>query len=359
MRDPRDARPSDAERDLRRLFELSLDLMCVGGFDGYFKMVNPAFERVLGIPEEELLSRRFVEFVHEEDVAKTLAEVEHLAAGGHTIDFENRYRTADGDYRWLAWRAAPVRETGQIYAVARDVTETKRAREELARSNADLEQFAFVASHDLRAPLRSIAHLTRFIESDLGAAVAESTRKHLRELRRRALLMRALIDDLLVFSRAGRERDELAEIDLDKLVESTVFLLDPPDGFRVETEGELPVIVAPRGPLEQVVRNLIDNAVKHHDREKGRISVSARETEEQWEIAIADDGPGIPEERRAEVLEPRPAVPGEDRDPTDEVGMGLPVIRRVVERCGGRVEIDARPGRGTTVRSIWPKPAVR
>jgi len=352
--------PSASEENLRRLFRLSLDLMCVAGLDGYFKKVNPAFETVLGYDREELLARQFIEFVHPEDQEATLKEVASLAEGAMTVDFENRYRTQSGDYRWLAWRAAPVVESGLIYAVARDITEQKRNQvllesrtEELARSNADLEQFAYVASHDLRAPLRSIVSLSKFIEEDLGDAIPEQTRGHLIELRRRTNLMKALIDDLLVYSQAGRSAETIVEVDAARLVRGVAFMLDPPAGFEITFEGDPPVFETLRGPLEQVLRNLIDNAVKHHHQDRGKIVVSALDRGDFWELTIHDDGPGITADDYALVLESSNQT--EDSRSPQASGMGLPIVQRIVEGFGGEVRLDPGKGRGTRIHFTWPK----
>ncbi len=358
-RDARESGPSDDAQDLRRLFELSLDLMCVAGFDGFFKRVNPAFEQLLGHSQEALLGSSFLEFVHVDDRERTLAEVEHLSRGSLTVDFENRYRTASGDYRWLAWRSTPVVEQGLIYAVARDITEQKRVQrlltrqaQELRRSNADLARFAYVASHDLRAPLRSIVNLTRFVEEDLGEGLPEKTRAHLDELRRRALRMKALTDDLLVYSQAGGE-GEIAEVDTGKLVDDIAFLLDPAEGFTVETTGEMPVFETARGPLEQVLRNLIGNALEHHDRSEGRVTVSSRELGEFWELTVRDDGPGIPEDDQDRVFHAfeRLGEIGEGGG----TGMGLAIVQRIVTSFGGRIHLEPGGGRGATFRFSWPK----
>ncbi len=334
--------------------------MCVAGFDGYFKRVNPAFEEVLGYSPEELLSRQFVEFVHPDDRESTNREVASLSGGQVTVDFENRYRTRSGDYRWLAWHAAPMVDEGLIYAVARDITQQKADRRqlreqavELARSNADLEQFAHVASHDLRAPLRSIVTLAGFIEQDLGEAIPPKTQGHLAELRRRSLLMQALTDDLLVYSQAGREREDAAEVDTAALVRDIAFLLDPPDAYEIVADRSLPVIETVRGPLEQVLRNLIANAVKHRDRDDGEVRVSARDAGERWEFTVADDGPGIGDGDRAQVSS---VLEGGQPDAGAEGwGMGLALVQRIVGRFDGRARLEAASERGASFRFEWPK----
>src|ERR687890_606112 len=144
----RERRRAEEERD--RLYEFSLDLLGVAGFDGYFKRVNPAFEETLGYPSGELLAKPLIEFVHPEDRAATKSELESLGKGVRTAYFENRYLRKDGSEVWLEWKAAPVLEEDLIYATARDVTERKRAEEELRRREAILRAVAFAAERFLK-----------------------------------------------------------------------------------------------------------------------------------------------------------------------------------------------------------------
>ncbi|HET9768240.1 MAG TPA: MASE1 domain-containing protein [Thermoanaerobaculia bacterium] len=172
-----------SQEDLDRLFNLSLDLICIAGIDGYFKRLSPSFETTLGFSREELLSRPFLDFVHPDDVAATIAEVEKQAGGLPTIYFENRYRTAAGDYRWLAWNSQPAPD-GTLYAVARDITEQKQADEALAASERRHREqfergFGLICTHDLDGTLRSI---NPSAAAALGYSAEEITGRSILEL---------------------------------------------------------------------------------------------------------------------------------------------------------------------------------
>ncbi len=150
-------------KKLERLFDLSLDMLCIAGADGYFKVVNPAFTHVLGYEAEELLERRFIEFIHPDDVESTLAAMEQLRQDQPVIDFENRYVCKNGSYRWLAWRSAP--EDDMIYAIARDVTEKKRLAQ-LMRSAEILRSVA--AGTAATTGSRFFRSLVRHLATALG-----------------------------------------------------------------------------------------------------------------------------------------------------------------------------------------------
>ena len=134
---------SEAESDPRliedRFFDLSIDLLCCLDFSGYFKRLNPAWERALGFTRKELMSKPFIEFVHRDDRERTLNQNRAVRGGGQALGFENRYVCKDGSYRWLLWNAAPDRDRDVIYSVARDITERKRAEEERERMLAELQ----------------------------------------------------------------------------------------------------------------------------------------------------------------------------------------------------------------------------
>ena len=147
---------SDVQTHYKRLFDLSVDMLCVAGFDGYFKMVNPSFSRVLGYSEEELLSRPFADFVHEDDRVSTAAELEHLSHGNETIDFENRYRHSDGSYRVFAWSSRVDPENDAIYAVARDVTKLRQTQSKFVQLMDGLYDQAIVAVTDAKGTITEV-----------------------------------------------------------------------------------------------------------------------------------------------------------------------------------------------------------
>src|SRR6202795_4642601 len=155
------------EEELDQLFTVSLDMLCIAGFDGYFKRINPAWEKLLGIPIAELLSKPYNEFVHPDDRGRTDAESEKLDEGEQVISFENRYRCGDGTYRWLLWNATPSVDNKLIFAVARDVTERKEAERRLSTGYAVTRVLAEAESLDAAAPLILMA-ICEGLSWDLG-----------------------------------------------------------------------------------------------------------------------------------------------------------------------------------------------
>jgi hypothetical protein len=348
------------EEELERLFVLAQDLLCVAGMDGFLQHVNPAFSRLLGYTEKELLSTPFLQLVHPDDRSRAEEALGRSYAGQAIMDVEVRAVGKDGVAHDVAWRSTPSLERRLIYAVGRDVTEGKRLRallerrtRELARSNEELEQFAYAASHDLRAPLRGLANLLDWLEEDLGDRPPPKAGERIGQMRDRVRGMETLMEDLLRYSRADRELHEPTEVSLSALLGDLVELLAPPPAFRVRLEEPLPTLVTPRPPLEQVFRNLLTNAFRHHDGPRGEVVVRARERDECYEFVVADDGPGVPETERERVFQIFHKLPSAGEK--EGSGLGLAIVRRAVERAGGRVWIEPNVPRGAAFHFTWPK----
>jgi signal transduction histidine kinase len=254
----------------------------------------------------------------------------------------------------------PMEDLGLVYAVARDITEHKRSEEimarqaeELARSNSLLEEFAYAASHDLQAPLRAIANLVEWVEEDFPEEVPEQVGVHLGKLRTQVQRMQNLTDDLLAYSRAGRIEEVVLAVDTAELIEEVSELLAPPAGMVVVADADLPKLATARSPLEQVFRNLIGNAIQHHDRDEGKISVSSADRGGEIEFGVADDGPGIPQVDHDRVFTMFHRSSSSER--AESTGIGLALVKRIVEIHGGRVWLESPGERGTTFRFTWPK----
>ena len=233
----------------------------------------------------------------------------------------------------------------------------QRVRErtaELERRNQELDQFTYVASHDLKAPLRGIQHLTNWISDDAAAVLPTASRAHLAKLTGRIQRMEKLLDDLLLYSRAGRLHHMPELVDTAQLVRNTVELLAPPTGFCVCADASLPLLIAERIPLELIFRNLIDNAVKHHEQpHAGHIVITATEQEQVVLFSVTDDGPGISPEFHERIFQLFQTL--KPRDVVEGSGMGLAIVKKLVEYRGGRIEVESRPGQGATFRFTWPK----
>ncbi len=240
-------------------------------------------------------------------------------------------------------------------SIWRDVTAKERAQElleetneALARSNRDLDQFAYVASHDLKAPLRGISNLSSWLEEDLAASLDEKSRDHLQLLRGRVHRMEGLIDGILAYSRAGRKRETPERVDVAALLRETIELLAPPESVTIVVDAPMPVLRTAKVPFQQVWINLMGNAIKHGGPE---IRCRARMDGRDWVFSVSDNGRGIPVEYRTKVFEIFQTLA--PRDKVEGAGIGLAVVKKLVEAGGGRVWVESEVGSGTTFHFRW------
>jgi signal transduction histidine kinase len=268
------------------------------------------------------------------------------------------YETGDEESRYFEARLRPL-PRGDVMVVIRDVTdrvdaivaETAR-REQVARGDA-LEEFAYVASHDLRAPLRAIGHLAEWIEEDFSELASADAQKRVGLLRRRVKRMDDLLVALLDYARVGRSDVVVEEVEVGALVLGVVDMLGN-DLFTFDIV-DLPTIHSARGPLERVFLNLITNAVKHHDRRDGLIRVGCTHGPRDGFVGfyVEDDGPGIPQKARERVFKMFQKLAS--RDEVEGSGMGLALIRRIVNEAGGEIELTDAPDGGARFTFTWPR----
>jgi len=255
---------------------------------------------------------------------------------------------------------------GRVWSF-RDITEqvrTSRRRDELVQQweeanrqlecvNKELKDFAYVVSHDLKAPLRGIKTLAEWIATDQADRLDDEGQEQLRLLLGRVDRMHALIDGILQYSRVGRVNEEKERVDLGALVPQIVDLLAPPEHIHITIGDELPVIESERTRITQVFQNLLSNAIKYMDKPQGRITVGCREDEECWTFNVSDNGPGIDAKHHERIFQLfQTLVP---RDQYESTGIGLTLVKKIVELYGGRIWIESQVGEGCSFYFTLPK----
>jgi PAS domain S-box-containing protein len=366
--DIHDRKQAQEERD--RFFSLSPDMLCIASMDGFFKSLNPSWQKTLGYTEQELLAQPFLNWVHPQDRDLTLAELQKLSQGGETREFENRYRCQDGSYRWLLWNAAPLVEKSIFYAVAHDITDRKQAEAEIQQLNETLEQrvkqrtaqleaanqeldsFSYSVSHDLRAPLRHISGFVAALQQRLEQTHSSTDPKithYLEVIHNSSQKMGQLIDGLLTLSRLGRRQLTSYPVELGQLVETAVnhtqSLTDVSAPTLLEFQvGSLPPVMGDATLLQQVFSNLIDNAVKfsrHSHPATIKIGSLADGT-----IFVQDNGVGFDMEHADQLFGPFQRLHSQQE--FEGTGIGLAIVQRIIHLHGGTIWAKSQPGQGAT-----------
>ena len=224
---------------------------------------------------------------------------------------------------------------------------------ELSRSNKELQDFAYIIAHDLKAPLRAIGTLADWMSTDYADKFDEEGRKQMKLLRGRVDRMHNLIEAVLQYSRLGREKEKWVQVDLNKLVPEVIDMVAPPQNITITTESQLPVIECEETRISQVFQNLLSNAVKYMDKPQGRISIGCAEDDGFWKFSVADNGCGIEEKHVDRIFKIFQTL--SPRDEFESTGIGLTMVKKIVELCGGKIWVQSKPGEGSTFFFTLPK----
>lgn len=326
-----------------RLLSMASDLLGTAGPEGRLRLVNPAWSRLLGWEAARLSGAVFAELVHPDDRARAVALVERSGPDEQTC----RMLCADGGERCVLWSARADGVDELVYLAGRDVSDRERAR-------AELQEFAYVASHDLAEPLRMVTSYLELLQRRYGGRLDETADEFIDHAVAGAGRMRALIDGLLEYSRVGSHQMRGAPIDLRELVAVVVGrierLLDE-TGAEVEVHGRPAAARGDATQIAQLLQSLIVNALRFHAPGRApRVRVTAEEHEGGVRVSVADDGIGIPESHQERIFRMFARLHG--RDEYEGTGIGLAVCRRIAERHGGRIWVESAPGAGSTFH-VW------
>ncbi len=367
-------RVEEAWREVQEAFRTAFEDAPIGmalfsvdpATDGQLLQVNRSLCEITGYSPDELLRTSLHAVSHPQDQAQELALAEDLLAGRiPNYQLEKRFLRRDGTPVWVMHNVSTVHDAsgGLLYGIAQvqDITERKRAEEglarvaaeleqhavELERSNADLAQFAYVASHDLSEPLRMVSSYVQLLERRYGDQLDTDAHEFIDFAVDGVNRMQRLIDDLLAYSRVGTSEYRLEPIDLAALVEDTLkgMRATVDESGAVVTHDGLPTVIGDPGQLRQLFQNLIGNGIKFVDEGPPRIHVSAQRDGREWRFAVADNGIGIDPNHAERIFAVFKRLHGRQSYPGS--GIGLSICKRIVERHHGRIWVEQNEGGGS------------
>lgn len=356
----------DSEARMRAVFETAVDAIVTIDEEGRIERVNRAAERMFGYAEAELAGHNVAVLMPAPDRDRHDTYLRHyLQTGERRIIGRGREVQAvrkDGTVFPVELSVAEMLIGGRrmFTGLLRDIsqrklsdTRTERLLSDLRSANEELSSFAYVVSHDLKAPLRAIGSLADWLATDYADRFDDEGREHLRLLMNRVHRMGSLIDGILQYSRVGRSEQALVEVDIKAVLDETLEMLAVPSSVTVTVDADLPRIVTEPTRIRQVFSNLVSNAIKYMDKPEGRVHVGFADDGASWHFSVSDNGSGIESRHFERIFQLFQTLAPRDR--IESTGVGLALVRKIVDMAGGRVWVESRPGEGSIFHFTYPK----
>lgn len=363
----------------RYLLEALPNIAWIADSSGTILYINQQWSNFTRLLTSDSLADNFWDAIHPADRAVVQQKWDEAIATGKKYAMVYRLRSGDGSYCWFTAQAQPIATTEgvpakwlgtctrsephdsisqamwQIMAADKTLLETRlqQMQDLLERRNGEIEEFIYLASHDLKAPLRAISNLAQWLAEDSIEFLPEENQHQLKVLRSRIAKMDLMLEALLEYSRLDKMSQKRELVDLSALITEIVVSLDLPPNFSVSLAANVPVLLTKKAPLERVLKHLIDNAVRHHPRYDGSVSISVTEKENFYEFTVADDGMGIDPKESDRVFKPFQTISAKSNKET--AGMGLAIVKKIVENEGCKIKVSSPPEGGSAFQFTWLK----
>ncbi len=351
---------------LAAIVETAVDAIITINERGTIDSFNPAAERLFGYAPDDVLGKNISLLMPSPYREEHDGYLEHYLTTGEKriigLGREVVAQRKDGSTFpiELAVSEMHVGKRRLFTGLVHDITLRKQVEErqaqlirELESANEELKNFAYVVSHDLKAPLRAIGSLADWISTDQAEKLDADGKEHLRLLTQRVRRMDSLIDGILEYSRVGRVREAVVAVDVNEIIKEALAMLAPSPHIRVEVAPDLPIIRAERTRILQLFQNLLSNAIKYLDKPAGLIRVGCVGHNQDWEFTVSDNGPGIEVRHFKRIFQLFQTLAPKDR--IESTGVGLSLVKKIVEMYGGRVWVESQPGVGSTFFFTLPR----
>lgn len=342
-----------SENELNMFFNISPDLICIAGYDGYFKKINGTVSKFLNYPNEKLLSEPLINFVHPDDREQTLNIRKNIHEGNTIVNFENRYVTATGEVKWLNWTTIPIDNEKLVFGVAKDVTERKKMEEErkelineLTRSNNELKQFSYITSHNMRSPLTNLLSIADLIDTSL---ISDETTVQLIEGFKISTIhlnetLNDLIKILIIKENTNLELEKLNIKEVLGNVTNSIKSLLNNTTFELNLE-EIDSVMFNKSYLESIFLNLTTNAIKYaHPSRNPIIKISTKLVNNKIELTFEDNGIGFNEQKVKDKIF---GLYQKFHNHADSKGIGLYLVKSQIIALGGSIKVNSIENVGT------------
>lgn len=337
--------------------------------DGIVEWVNDGFSRLMGYSFEEIIGKKTSELLNGVDTnQQTVNLINETLAKKQSCSEEILKYHKDGHKIWVHENITPIADNnGNIVKyifIESNISERKQAEEKmeeymrnLEKTNKELDKFAYIVSHDLKAPLRAIGNLTGWIEEDVGSTMPEAVLKNFNIIKGRVVRMEALINGILDYSKAGKNKGQYISFETKTLIKETFDLIGAPSNCKLVLSSQLPILYTDKIKIQQIFMNLMNNAIKHCDKNEVEIKIKSEEDKHNWHFIVSDNGPGIEKQFHEKIFVIFQTL--QARDEVESTGVGLAIVKKIIEEQGGQIWVESELGQGANFHFTWPKFNVR